>query len=183
MTDELKNSEIEKAQVAKRAFALYCIAGFKIAKGVLLLAAAAGFFALAGRDLADLFDRFLRWVDLDPEKRFFANIGDWLDTITPGNVKTVAIITFVYGLFLITGGTGLALRARWAIWLAIGESAFFIPIEVFELARRRAPNPENHPHLFSHPKLGLAAVLIVNIFIVWYLFKNRERLFRHHGPP
>ena len=84
------------------------------------------------------------------------------------------------GLFLLVGGSGLAFRAKWAIWLAIGESAFFIPIEIFELVRRRALAPENHPHLFSHPKTGLTIVLAVNILIVWYLYENRNRLFRHH---
>ena len=80
---------------------------------------------------------------------------------------------------MLTGGTGLALRARWAIWLCIGESAFFIPIEVYELVRRRAPEADMH-RMFTHPKIALAALLTANIFIVWYLYKNRSRLFRHH---
>src|SRR5271169_3400061 len=121
---------------------LYFIAGFKIFKGLLLVAVAVWFFVVAGRDLPDMFDRFLRFVDLDPEKRFFANIGDWLDTVTPGNVQAVATVTLLYGLFLLVGGSGLAFRAKWAIWLAIVESAFFIPVEIFELVRRRALNPE-----------------------------------------
>jgi uncharacterized membrane protein (DUF2068 family) len=37
-----------------------------------------------------------------------------------------------------------------------------------------------HPHvMFEHPKLGISIVLAINILIVWYLFKNRQRLFRH----
>jgi len=96
-------------------------------------------------------------------------------------MRVVASGTMLYGLFLFVGGTGLAFRAKWAIWLAIGESAFFIPIEVFELVRRRVPVSEDHPHpLFPHPHIGLAIVLALNILIVWYLLKNRERLFRHH---
>jgi uncharacterized membrane protein (DUF2068 family) len=85
-------------------------------------------------------------------------------------------------LFLIVLGSGLAFRAKWAIWLAIGESAFFIPIEIFELARRRAPASLEHarPDLFPHPKIGLLIVLALNILIVWYLLKNRQRLFRQH---
>ena len=107
--------------VPKHAPTLYFIAGFKIFKGLLLLAVAVWFFVVAGKDLPDMFDRFLRFVDVDPEKRFFANIGDWLDTVTPGNVQAVATVTMLYGLFLLVGGSGLALRAKWAIWLAIGE--------------------------------------------------------------
>ena len=58
---------------------------------------------------------------------------------------------------MIVGGMGLAFRAQWAVWLAIGESAFFIPIEIFELVRR-IPN-RDHLHLFAHPKIGIAIVL------------------------
>ncbi len=59
-------------------------------------------------------------------------------------------------------------RVSWAGWLAIGESAFFIPIELYELVR---------PGKFSWYLLG---VMVINAFIVWYLFQNHHRLFRHH---
>jgi len=163
----------------KRAPTLYLIAAIKIGKGLLLLLTALGIFALAGKDLSNTFDEFLRWVHLDPEKRFFTNIGDWLDTITPANIKFIASGTLLFGLFLLTSGTGLVLRARWAIWLCIGESAFFIPIEIYELVRHRAPETDMH-RMFNHPKIALAVLLAANVFIVWYLFENRERLFRHH---
>jgi len=166
----------------KPAPTLYFIVAIKLIKGVVLLLTAAGIFSLAGKDLGNLFGQFLRWVHLDPEHRFFSNIGDWLDTVTPANMRNLANVTLLYGLFLLVGGTGLALRAKWAIWLAIGESAFFIPIEVFELLRRRLPNlpDQPRPELFHHPKTGLLIVLALNILIVWYLLKNRKRLFRHH---
>ncbi len=166
----------------ERAPTLYFIVAIKLVKGLVLLLTAAGIFSLAGKDLSDVFDQFLRWVHLDPEHRFFSNIGDWLDTITTANIRAVALGTTLYGLFLLVGGTGLAFRAKWAIWLAIGESAFFIPIEIFELVRRRAPEIADHPRpeLFHHPKIGLLIILALNILIVWYLLKNRRRLFRHH---
>lgn len=166
----------------KRAPTLYFIVAIKLAKGVALLLLALGVFSLANKDLSDAFDQFLRWVHLDPEHRFFQNIGDWLDTFTPANVRWVASGTFLCGLFLIVLGLGLAFRAKWAIWLAIGESAFFIPIEIFELARRRRLDASGlpRPELFPHPKIGLAMLLALNVLIVWYLLKNRKRLFRHH---
>ncbi|MSU22190.1 MAG: DUF2127 domain-containing protein [Pedosphaera sp.] len=54
----------------------------------------------------------------------------------------------------------------WIGWLAIGESAFFIPIEVYELVEA--------------PSLTVTIILAINIVIVIYLYRNRERLFRHH---
>jgi len=76
--------------------------------------------------------------------------------------------TLFYSLFSLVEGVGLMFRISWAGWLAIGESAFFIPIEVYELSRR------------SKFSWWLVAVLVINVFIVWYLFKNRHRLFVHH---
>lgn len=177
---------IPKTAVEKNhAPTLYFIAICKLAKGACLLLLALGIYSMAGRDLQDDFDKFLEWVRVDPEHSFFRNIGDTLATISPHNVRATALATFLYGMFLIAGGTGLAIRAKWAIWLTIGESAFFIPIEVFELTKRQArldlPPDEPQPHhLFSHPKIGLAMVLALNIAIVWYLLKNRKRLFKHH---
>ena len=178
MSEEQKIIVVEDKP--KHAPTLYFIVGIKIVKGVLLLLVALGVYSLAGKDLQDLFDRFLRWVHLDPEGRFFNAIGERLDTITPANVKKAALVPLIYGLFLLVGGTGLALRAKWAIWLAIGESAFFIPIEIYELVRRRTPETDMHHAMFAHPQIGLAVLLGLNILIVWYLFENRNRLFRHH---
>ena len=165
----------------KRAPTLYLIVAIKLVKGSLLLAAAVSVYLLANKNLPDLVDQFLRCIHLDPEGRFFAEIGDRLETVTPSNVHVIASGMFLYGLFLTVGGLGLAFRAGWAVWLAIGESAFFIPIEIYELVRRHTPEGEARAHaMFAHPKVGIAIVLAVNVIIVWYLFENRNRLFRHH---
>ena len=174
-----------------RAPTLYLIAIGKLAKGVILLLLAIWILSLSNQDLPEEFKNFLLWVHLDPEHHLFESIADWLSTITPGNVRVTALATCLYGLFLLVGGTGLAIRAKWAIWLTIGESAFFIPIEILELLPHHRPVPgdilEDQPlppppphHLIPHRELGLAIVLTLNVIIVWYLLKNRERLFKHH---
>ena len=150
----------------KRAPTLYLIIGAKLIKGALSLLLALGVYKLAGSDLEGLFDRFVHWVHLDPESRFLSEIGDKLDTITPANVRWMATGTFLYSLFSLVEGFGLIFRVPWAGWLAIGESAFFIPIEVRELVIR--------PHWF------VLGVLAFNVLIVWYLYANRSWLFRHH---
>ena len=150
----------------KRAPTLYFIIGAKLIKGTLALALALFILKLAGQDLSEAFDRLVHWFHLDPESRFFSEVGDRLDTVTPANVRWVGVFTVLYSLFSLAEGVGLMFRASWAGWLAIGESAFFIPIEVRELVIR--------PHGF------VFAVLAFNVLIVWYLFANRVRLFQHH---
>jgi uncharacterized membrane protein (DUF2068 family) len=150
----------------KRAPTLYFIISAKLIKGVLLLLLVLGVYKMTGAGLSDLFDRLVHWVHLDPENRFLSEIGDKLDTVTPANVRWVATGTFLYSLFSLVEGFGLIFRVSWAGWLAIGESAFFIPIEVRELVVR--------PHEF------VFGVLAFNVLIVWYLYANRKRLFGHH---
>ena len=152
----------------RRAPTLYVIIAGKLLKGALALALALFIFKLAGQDLSDVFDRIIQWFHLDPESRFFSEIGNRLDDITPANVRWVGVATVLYSLISLVESVGLIFRFPWAGWLAIGESAFFIPIEVRELIVR--------PHLF------VAGVLAFNVLIVWYLFTNRHRLFRHHHP-
>lgn len=148
-----------------RAAPLYAIIAFKLVKGLLLLSLALGVYTLVGDDLADRFERLVRWVRMDPERQFFSDLGARVAMITPANVRWVATGTLFYSLFSVVESIGLMMRARWASWLAIGESAFFIPIEVYKLV-----------HMFSFVVL---AILAVNVWIVIYLYRNSDRLFRH----
>jgi uncharacterized membrane protein (DUF2068 family) len=167
-----------KPELKKRAPTLYLIIVGKLIKGVLALGLAFGVLKLANQDLPDLFIRLLNWVHLDPENRFFSDFTSKLETITPANVRWVALGTFLYSVFALVEGIGLLYRISWAGWLTIGESAFFIPIEIFELVHRQqlVRSGELHPGF----AWKLTIILGLNILIVWYLFQNRARLFRHH---
>jgi len=146
--------------------ALYFIIAIKLVKGVLLLLLAFGVYQLADNDLVKDYRAFLDLIHIDPERKFFTDLAAKIKNITPTNVMWVASGTAFYSLFSLTEGIGLIFRAWWAGNLAISESAFFIPIEVYELV-----------HGFSWAVL---VILVLNVFIVWYLFANRSRLFRHH---
>jgi uncharacterized membrane protein (DUF2068 family) len=162
----------------KRAPTLWFIIITKLLKGTLALLLAFGVYKLAGRDLGNLFDQTLRVIHLDPENRFLSDIGDKLETITPANMKWVATGTFLYSLFSLVEGIGLMFRVPWAGWMAIGESAFFIPIEIFELVHRHEMVRRGELHPGFAWKLSI--ILGLNILILWYLFQNRARLFKHH---
>jgi uncharacterized membrane protein (DUF2068 family) len=181
MSEEQKNLAVLAPEPKpKRAPTLYFIVVVKLVKGVAALLLALGSYSLTDNNLPEDFRRLLEFFHIDPEKRFFLELADRVADITPNNLKWLAAGSVIYGLFMLLQATGLIFRVSWIVWLVIGESAFFIPIEIFELVRRHAPNPENHPHLFAHPKIGVAIVLAVNVAIVWYLFKNRARIIRHH---
>ena len=167
------SSDISPA-AAKKATGLYTIIALKLGKSALLLGLAFGIYSLVDTDLRSELEHFLRWVRVDPEHAFFVALGERLELITPANIRFAASGTFLYGALLVVEGVGLLRRAFWAAWMAIGETAFFIPLEVFELVR--------------HFSRGILVVLLVNVAIVWYLLRNRARLFHHtggarHDPP
>jgi len=152
----------------QRAPTLYAIIAIKLGKGVLLLLLALGVYSLIDNDLIHDYRQLLHWVHVDPERKFFAELARSIKQITPANIYWVATGTAFYSLFSLVEGVGLMFRVTWAGWMAIGESLFFIPIEVYELAKR-----------FS---TAVLVILLLNIFIVIYLVKNRHRLFHHAVP-
>ena len=160
---------------AKRAPTLYLIILFKLGKGLL-----AGFLAivlyfqpannlptqyeeLMGRPSVKLVFHYLR---IHPENKFFERLAKQLDNATDKGVRAAAIGALLWSLFPLLEGFGMLFRVKWAGWLAIGESAFFVPVEIYKLVED-----------FTWFMVG---VTIINIFIVWYLYANRERLFNHH---
>jgi uncharacterized membrane protein (DUF2068 family) len=156
----------ETTFIRKRAPTLYLIIAIKLVKGLIFLLLAFGVYRLSDENLPDIFRQVLEFFHLDPEKKFFTELAGKIETISESRMVWVAGGTFIYSLFSLVEGVGLVFRVSWAGWLAIGESAFFVPIEVFELMKR-----------FSW---GLVIILGLNVLIVWYLFQNRRRLFRHH---
>ena len=159
-------TETETKFVKKRAPTLYVIIAIKLLKAVLLLLLAAGVYSLTDNNLPEEFRQLLFFLHLDPEKKFFVELIDKIAEISSAKLMWFAGGTVFYSLFSLIEGVGLIFRVPWAGWLAIGESAFFIPIEIFELVHR--------------PKVAVLIVLALNVFIVWYLLQNRRRLFRHH---
>ncbi len=159
-------AKAKAGEVKKRAPTLYFIILIKLGKGLLLLLLAVGVYSLSDDNLPQEFRQMLQFFHLDPEKKFFTDLAHKVAQITPANVILIARGTGLYSLFSLVEGIGLIFRVPWAGWMAIGESMFFIPLEVHELMLG-----------FS---VSMLVILGINIMIVWYLLQNRRRLFRHH---
>jgi len=155
----------EPTFIKKRAPTLYVIISIKLVKGLLFVVLAIVAYTLSDNDLPAEFRGLLQHLRLNPERRFFADLAIQVGKLTEAKVLWAAAGTLFYSLFSLVEGVGLILRVSWAGWLAIGESAFFIPIEIHELVK--------------NPILPVFLVLALNILIVWYLLQNRHRLFRH----
>ena len=165
---------LEPKPIKKRAPTLYAIIIVKVLKGLLFAGLAVVMYTLSDNDLPAEYQNLLHHLRLNPERRFWADLARQVGQLTEANVLWAAAGTLVYSLFSLVEGIGLMFRVSWAGWLTIGESAFFIPIEIYELL-----------HLWANPErrgspITVLIILPLNILIVWYLFQNRDRLFRHH---
>jgi uncharacterized membrane protein (DUF2068 family) len=152
--------------VKRRAPTLYAIIAMKLLKGLFFASLALIAYTLSDNDLPYEYRRLLHFLRVNPESKFFSDVATQVGQLTESKVLHVAAGTLMYSLFSLVEGIGLMFRISWAGWLAIGESSFFIPIEIYELV-----------HRFS--KI-VAVILFLNVVIVWYLLKNRQRLFHHH---
>src|SRR5258708_5956196 len=151
--------------VPGRAPTLYAIIIFKLLKGSLFVFLAVVAYCLSDNDLPQEFNRLVHFLRVHPGNKFFSDLAVVVGQLTETKVLWAAAGTLLYSLFSLVEGFGLIFRVSWAGWLAIGESAFFIPIEAIDLVRR-----------FSKT---VSVILVINIVIVWYLYKNRQRLFLH----
>jgi uncharacterized membrane protein (DUF2068 family) len=165
----------EQEAPLRRAPTLYLIIGFKLAKGLLACFLAIVLYCqpatqlpteyeqLMGRPLVKQVFHYLR---IHPENKFFEHLASQIANATDAGVRVAVIGALLWSLFPLTEGIGMIFRVKWAGWLAIGESAFFVPVEIYKLV-------EDFTWF-------MVAVTIINVFIVWYLYTNRERLFHQH---
>jgi uncharacterized membrane protein (DUF2068 family) len=166
---------IATGRVRKRAPTLYAIIALKLLKGVSFVTLAIVMYTLSDNDLPTEYRHLLQHLRLNPERRFWADLAVHIGQLTEAKLLWAAAGTLVYSLFSLVEAVGLMFRVSWAGWMAIGESAFFIPIEIYELVHRTGPDRPRPGHTVM-----VLVILVINIVIVWYLFQNRQRLFRHH---
>ena len=159
----------------KRAITLYGIIVFKLVKGLLCVALALVIYHEANKDISKDWANFLHKpivttifeaLKIHPENKFFTLVAQNIADLTKAKVHQAALGALLLSLFPLTEGIGMLFRVPWAGWLAIGESAFFVPIEV--------------RHLVENFTWFVFGVTVVNIIIVWYLYAYREVLFHHH---
>jgi uncharacterized membrane protein (DUF2068 family) len=142
---------------------LRLIALFKIGKGVLLLLLGVSLLFLNART---------RWIDAlsnwtaDEILMEHSRAVDYLlnklrAVLAGGALRATGFLALFYTAVLFTEGIGVYLEQRWAELLMIFATAALIPLEV--------------RHIWHHPGLVGALILLVNCFIVWFLYRVVKR--------
>jgi uncharacterized membrane protein (DUF2068 family) len=136
---------------------LRLIAGFKLFKGLLLLAVGFGALRLLHHDVAETLASLVYHLHLRPENRYVGRLLALITGVDPRRLRAISAGTFTYAALLLTEGIGLLLRQRWAEYFTAIVTGSFIPLELYELGQR-----------WTVPRM---VVVIVNAAIVWYLIK------------
>jgi uncharacterized membrane protein (DUF2068 family) len=134
---------------------LLVIGLFKLFKGVLLLCVGIGALRLLHKDVAAVVMHWVNVLHVDPDNRFFHHLIVRAFGVNARQLREIGVGTFFYSSLLLTEGTGLLMRKRWAEYFTVISTAVFIPLEVYEIF-----------HRFTWAKVW---VLAVNAAIVWYL--------------
>jgi uncharacterized membrane protein (DUF2068 family) len=140
---------------------LLLIAVFKLFKGLALLAVGIGALKLLHKDMAAQTERWIEVLRVDPHNHYIHWVFDKLSMLDARKLKELSVGTFFYSALFLTEGIGLALRKRWAEYFTIISTSLFIPLEVYELAKRLT--------------LAKGVLLLVNAGIVAYLVMELRR--------
>jgi len=131
------------------------IAGFKLLKGVMLLAVAIGALKLLNESVEGQVRGWLAVLWLDPDNHYIHSVLRKLGGLDNGKLEEISAGSFFYSAILSTEGVGLLLGKRWAEYFTIIATGSFIPLEVYELIKKVS--------------IGKVAVLVVNVAVVGYL--------------
>lgn len=137
---------------------LKIIAIFKILKGVLLLGVGISLLFLNSRTnwldaISDWAGDELALVHSRPALYLLSRLQD---VVAGGQLRVTGLVSLFYAAVLFTEGTGVYLQKRWAEFLMIFATAALIPFEIH--------------HLLHRPSAIAATVLVVNCFIVGFLY-------------
>jgi uncharacterized membrane protein (DUF2068 family) len=134
---------------------LWLIAAFKIFKGLALLALGIATLRLLHKDVTYEVERWADLIRVDPGNFYLHKVLAKLAIVDDKRLKELSVGTFFYSALLLTEGIGLSLRKRWAEYFTIIVTSSFVPLEIYELARRVT--------------VGKVVLLLFNLAVVAYL--------------
>jgi uncharacterized membrane protein (DUF2068 family) len=137
---------------------LWLIATFKLLKAVGLLALGIGALRLLHKDVAAIVEHWINVFRVDPHNHFINLLLAKLSILDDRRLKELSIGTFIYSAVFFTEGIGLALAKRWAEYFTIVTTASFLPLEVYELAKRAS--------------IAKGFALLLNLAVVAYLIRE-----------
>ncbi len=167
MNQQLLSLAPQNAVSEKNDRVLRLIALLKLLEGLLILGMAVGVLKLLHHDVAAIVANWITAFRIDPHNEHIHLLLTKLGVLDDHRLKEISAGSFVYAALRLTEGTGLLFKKRWAEYFTAIATGLLIPLEIHEL--------------WVHGGLPRAAVLLVNVAVVWYLVAMLRRTKQH--PP
>jgi uncharacterized membrane protein (DUF2068 family) len=156
MSSQLVQSVLHSAEHRARLQALRTVALFEFAKGVLVLIAVFSLYWLQPTNVAGA---FLNLLHISPDRHFAHLLMQMADKLSNIKLWHLVLGASCYSGLRFAEAVGLWRARAWAEWIALISGALYLPLEIQIFLR--------------HPTLFHAAVLIVNLAIVAFMFYLR----------
>ncbi len=139
---------------------------YKTVVGILEVLISAGLVHMLGKDLEQTFTNMALAVNLNIESPFVGKAIKEASSLHDSTYIGITLVLFSFGVLNIIEAWGLHMRQRWAEWLTVIATSLFIPLEVREIVKGIT--------------LLNAALLVMNVAIVYYLARHKELFKRAH---
>jgi uncharacterized membrane protein (DUF2068 family) len=143
------------------AILLRLIGGFKILKGLALIAAAVSVFHLIHKNIADVILKWAHLLHIAPGYFLVERLVKRAQSVTERQLVVLGVVLLIYAALFLVEGTGLLMLKHWAEWMTVITTSGLIPIEVYEMIHR--------------PSWFKAIAMLVNIVIALYLAEHVRR--------
>jgi uncharacterized membrane protein (DUF2068 family) len=134
------------------------------AKGILVLAVGLGLLGFIHRDLQQLAEDVVRHLHLNPSARYprvFLMVASRFDGV---QLWAVAVGALVYSGLRFLEAVGLWKDRNWAKWLGAISGGIYIPVEIYEAARKATAT-----------RLVLFALNVAVVaYLLWNLWQKRQ---------
>jgi uncharacterized membrane protein (DUF2068 family) len=141
------------------------VAVVEAAKGALVIAAGLGLFTLVHRDVQAVAERIVEHFHFNPASRYPRILLDAAGALTDERLMVLAMGAIAYATVHFIEAYGLWMQRRWAEWLGVAAGGLYIPIEIYEVARR-----------VTWIRFGLLAVNIaIVVYLVLVLWQTRRK--------
>ena len=163
MVKRAANNAGLQARSVSRAAGLKMVALFEGAKGALVLLAGCGLLLLIHEDLHQAVSHLIKHFHLDPASKYPQIFLDLADRTNDANLWAMAIAATIYSTVRFAEAAGLWLNRRWAEWFGFLSGAIYLPLEIYELAKK-----------VTWARVTVFTVNVVIVLYLLYILLNRR---------
>ena len=136
---------------------LKAVALLEASKGLLSVLVVFGLHTLAGDNIQHFVEALLSHSHLNPANHLVQEAIIEAGKVTASNISLVMAGALLYGAVRFIEAYGLWHSLVWTEWFALLSGGIYLPFEAYEM--------------FTKPSLLTAAVLVINLVVVGYMYR------------